>query len=153
MIALALLGAATAGTHLDRVELISVDPGVWLNYDLPTLVTRPTSTTVRLVQQVQPVLALPPEGLHLGLSLTSQSVSWEQPFAESRWGWAAGVTTLFALPRGAFAEATVDLGPVRLGLGGSLMSQASWARLSGYDTWDPLLGATVGLLTRKGRAR
>ena len=153
MIALALLGAAAAGVHVDRVELISADPGVWLNYDLPTLATRPTSTVVRFVQQVQPVLALPPEGLHVGLSLTSQSVSWEQPFAETRWGWGAGVSTLLLLPRGAFAEATVDLGPVRLGLGGVLLSQASWARLGGYDTWDPMLGLTVGLLTKKGRQR
>lgn len=154
MIALLLVAAASAGDlHLDRVELLSTDPGVWLNYDLPTLASRPTTTAIRFVTQVQPVVALPADGWHIGASIVSQSVSFEQPFGDTPFGWAAGVQAALLLPRGVFAEATADLGPVRLGLGGSLLSQATWARLGGFGRWDPMLGVTVGVLTPKGRER
>ena len=153
MIAALLIATASAGgLHLDRVELLSTDPGIWLNYDLPALAARPTTTAIRFVTQVQPVVALPAQGWHVGASIVSQSVSFEQPFGEGPVGWAAGVQAALLLPRGVFAEATADLGPVRLGLGGSLLSQATWTRLGGYSRWDPMLGVTVGLLTRKGRA-
>ncbi len=141
--------AQAAGLHLDRVELLSTDPGVWVNYDLPGAGPRFTTAAVRFVEQVQPVLSMPVDGLYVGLSWSSQSVSYERPFGDLPLGWAGGVQTLWLLPRGAFAELTADLGPVRLGAGLSLLSQASWARLSGYDRWDPLPAFTLGWINRR----
>ena len=149
---LGLAPAAWAGdVHLARVELLSTDPGTWIHYDLPAVATHATPTAIRFVEQVQPVLALPVDGLHVGLSMTSQSLSYERPLGRSSLGWAAGVQTLLLLPRGAFAELTADWGPARLGLGASVLSHAKWARLGGYGQWDVLPAVSLGIRTRAAR--
>ena len=56
MIGLFLVGAAMAGpVSLDRVDLLSENPGTWIHYEALTFGTYSTRPILRFVTQVQPV--------------------------------------------------------------------------------------------------
>ncbi len=135
MISLVVLAStAVAGPlSLARLELLSLDPGSFVGQELPLAGVRPGTTTVRWLQQVQPVLHLGESPLALGLSVASQSVAWEEPLGP--FVFSAGIQTRLALPVGFFGGLSQDLGPVRLGLGGSYRSLATWAYPAGYRDW------------------
>lgn len=142
---LALVGPAVAGSvTLDRVELLSLDPGGFVSQELPLVAVRPGTTTARWLQQVQPVFRLGDGTLTLGLSVASQSLSWERsvgPFALS-----AGMQTRLALPVGVFGGLARDFGRMRLGVGGSYRSLAAWAHLEGYQDWRLYPGVELAWL-------
>ena len=131
---LALVGTALAGPlTLDRVELLSLDPGSFVEQELPLAAVRPGTATARWLQQVQPVFQLGRSPLGLGLSVASQSLAWHEPLGP--FVLSAGVQTRLGLPVGVFGGLAQDLGPVRLGVGGSYRSLATWAYLDGYRDW------------------
>ena len=144
-----LLGAALAASpvRLDRVDLLSEDPGTFLNYELVGAGTYPTKPVVRFVTQVKPVLEAPAwEGWTLGISLTSQSVVYERPLSVEDLYWTAGVQSALFLPRGALLGVAYRPGRWRIGLSCSAFSAATWARPAGYGQWTvlPALGIGVG---------
>ena len=153
MIALALLTLTHASElRLDRVELIAEDPGTWLNYEAPQLAQYPVKGVIRFVTQVRPVFETPVEHLYVGLSVSSQSVVYEHPFVEDLpFTWSAGVQTGLLLPRGAVATVAWRGGPVRLSVGVSAVSGATWARPD-YSEWDVLPTIGVGLVRRPREA-
>lgn len=142
-----LTGTALGGPlSLARVELLSLDPGTFVGQELPLAGVRPGTTTARWLQQVQPVLRLGDGPLALGLSVASQSVSWDEPLGP--FVLSAGVQTRLALPVGVFGGLSRDLGPVRLGVGGSYRSLATWAYLDGYRDWVLSPGVELAWLFR-----
>lgn len=152
MIAALLAGlAAAAPVRLDRVDLLAEDPGTWLNYEAVQLGTYPLKGVIRFATQVRPVLTTPVEHLYVGLSVSSQSVVYERPFTPTLpFTWSAGVQTQLLLPRGVVASVAWRPGPVRLSVGLSAVSGATWARPD-WSEWDLL--PTVGLgLVRRPRA-
>lgn len=146
------LAAAAPPVRLDRVELLAEDPGTWLNYEALQLPGYPVKGVLRFVTQVRPVLELPVEHLYVGLSLSSQSLVYERPFSPGLpFTWSAGVQTQLLLPRGALATVAWRHGPVRLSLGLSAVSGATWARPD-WSEWDLLPTVGVGLV-RQPRPR
>lgn len=144
----ALLSAAQAGpVRLDRVEVLSLDPGGFLTQELPLAGVRPMGTAGQWLLQVQPVLAVKDLPLTVGVSVAAQSVAWEQPVGPLTT--ALGVQTRLGLPVGAFAGVAGDLGPVRLGAGGSYRSLATWAYLDGFADWALYPGVEVAWVFRQ----
>ena len=150
---LLVLGASlhAAPLHFDRVDVLSEDPGLWLNHDLPFASVYWPRTGYRLLEQVKPVWRIRAvQGLHVGVSLSSQSLVYEHPLGVG-WGlsqglsWSVGVQTALGLPRGALAGLAWRRGPFRVGLGVSLLSSATWARPEWTYWWVlPTLGLGVG---------
>ncbi len=153
LIALAILGGALerepdATFAFDRIDLISEDPGTWLNYDVHYFSVFPTSTTVRWVSQVKAVWRTPYRGLHIGASLRSQSMVLEVPLATTeKHGFylTGGAQTRLLLPTGLLGGLAWRYGPVRIGTGISAVSTASWSHRS-WTHWQvlPTLGLGIG---------
>lgn len=150
-----LLAAALAASPIafDRVDIVSEDPGLWLNYDVPAARAYPISTGVRLLKQVKPVVRIVPvEGLYAGVSLQSQSVTYEGKLLP-QYGltWSAGVQTRLLLPTGAFGGVAWRVWRMRFGLGVSAISAASWARPD-WTNWKvlPTVGIGIGRLNTWG---
>jgi hypothetical protein len=145
----AALAATLAGSfQFDRVDLLSEDPGVWLNHELPGTLAYPVKPAVRLLTQVKPVWATPVPNLYVGTSLVSQSVVYEHPlWAPGNLWLTGGLQTRWLMPRGALAGLAWRYGRVRVGLGMSAVSDASWARPS-WTHWSflPTVGIGVGRL-------
>lgn len=148
-LALLLLGASlgAAPLHFDRVDVLSEDPGLWLNYDLPLARVYLPRTGYRLLEQVKPVWRIAAvEGLHVGVSLRSQSLVYERSLGVGHGlFWTAGVQTALLLPRGALGGLAWRRGYFRVGVGVSLLSRATWA-LPEWKRWQllPTLGLGVG---------
>ena len=92
--------AAPQGPGLERVEILSEDPGTWLHYELPLAHHRPSTAALRLLEQVQPVWRTPWPDVLVGTSLAVQTVQLERPLGESPLRWSAGLQTALLCPRG-----------------------------------------------------
>jgi hypothetical protein len=138
-----------APVRLDRVDVLSEDPGTFLHYDLPMAGAYAPMTAVRFLEQVKVVFTLPVNGLYAGASLSSQSLSYEGPLWRGEDGrglfWTAGLQTRLLLPYGAWAGVAWRFGFMRLSLGASASSAATWARPS-WTEWRvlPTLGLGFG---------
>lgn len=149
--------AALAGpVRFDRVDLVAEDPGTWLNQDLPAAGVNPLPAAVRFVTQVKVVLAMPVDGLYVGASISSWSLTWEQRLVRGRDDaeglFVAGtLQTSLGLPRGLVASAVGRIGPARLALGASLLSSATWAEPD-WSHWQlmPTIGLGIVLKPRRG---
>ncbi|MBM4389953.1 MAG: hypothetical protein FJ090_02415 [Deltaproteobacteria bacterium] len=130
--------------RFDRVDILAEDPGTWINYDLPQAPVAFTQTAVRLVEQVSVQWQLPVTNLYLGTSIASQSLTYELPWKHGL-GVHGGLQTSLLLPRGAVLGAHWRTGRVRLGLGASVISSATWAHVD-YSQWHvlPTIGVGVG---------
>jgi len=147
LIAATLLVASLQGqVRFDRVDLVSEDPGTWVNYDVPLAATYALPATVRFVEQIKPVVALPWQGWYAGASLASQSLAYERPLLpQANLYWSAGLHTRLLLPRGIHGGLAWRQGMVRLAMGVSVTSESSWARPS-WRQWFvlPTIGIGVG---------
>jgi len=124
---LVFASAALAGFGLDRVDLLSADPGTFLADDISRFSDSPTGVSVRWFEQVSVVLDTPAERLHVGLSLASQSLAIEQSLGA--WtAWQAGLSTSLGLPRGAFVDVSFRRGAVRVAAAVNLHTGATWSR-------------------------
>jgi hypothetical protein len=136
-----------APVRLDRVDVLSEDSGTFLNYEVPMALAYPPMTAVRFVEQVKVVLSLPVSGLYAGASIASQSLSYEGPLWRSEDGrglfWTASVHTRLLMPYGAHAGVAWRFGFMRLGLGASASSEASWARPA-WSEWRVLPTLSLG---------
>jgi hypothetical protein len=139
---IALLTSLALAGPLARVDLIAEDPGTWLVYDVPSGNT--TAIGVRFITQLKPVWRTPWEGVTLGTSIASQSLSYERPLTE-KLSANAGLQTRLLLPAGATASLAYYPGKVRLAAGVSLISSASWANPD-WSSWHalPALGLGFG---------
>lgn len=141
-----LAAGPTAVVQFDRVDLISEDPGTFVNYELAGAPTYPTKAAIRFVTQIKPVVAIPRvPGLTVGVSLSSQSVVYERPFLVEGLHWTAGVQTALLMPRGALGGVAYRTGRWRFGVSASAISGSTWARPS-YGQWTvlPTVGVGVG---------
>lgn len=141
--------AAVAGVALERVDVLSGDPGTWLYDEAPAAWVRPATAALRLVEQVQPVWRTPWEGWALGTSVRAISVLREGGFGQTRWHWAAGVQTALMLPRGAFAQLAWQSGRLRLALGVSAFADATWLRPA-WTRWRALPTLGISIVRREG---
>jgi hypothetical protein len=148
---IALLGLALAApdrdafAHLERVDLVSEDPGRWLVDDMPRLAVAPRASLLRWVEQVKLSVAVPRASLVVGASLSSQSISIRRPLTHRAPVFGqVGVTTALGLPRGALVGAEIWRGPVRLGAALQVHAAATWARPV-WDSWRVLPGIGIGI--------
>lgn len=149
MIALLSLALASpdrdALAHLERIDLVSEDPGSWLVDEVPRVGVAPRATAMRWLEQVKVSGAIPRASLVIGASLASQSVAVRRPLTHRAPVYGqVGVTSALGLPRGVLAGAEVWRGPVRLGLGLHLVSRATWDRPV-WDSWRVLPGVGIGI--------
>ena len=158
LIALLALSAPAdaAKFRLERVEIVSDDTGLWLNYDVPMLGAHPLMTGVRLLEQAQLVWALPVEHLKIGTSLESISVSYERGFnvdlGGGDLGWYGGATTRLLMPRGAMAGVAWQKKRVRLAAGAAATSASTWAR-PGWRVWTVVPTLSVAIVTGKAEGQ
>ena len=128
---------------LQRIDLLSEDPGTWLNDELPSVLAGPARPGLRLLEQVKFVWRTPVPRLTIGTSLTSQSVAYDRPlFGLENLTVGLCLYTRLLLPRGVYADLAWHRGPLRLAVGLSALSNASWARPQ-WDWWRFL--PTVGI--------
>ncbi len=135
----------------DRVDLVSEDRGTWLNYDLPMFSGYALSGVVRLVEQVKVSLRLPWQGFYLGLSIASQSLTFEGAIAR-RLGlfWTVGLQTRLLFPAGVLAGVAWRVAWFRVGVSVSAFTTRGWANLSGSGSGAfpvhvlPTIGLGVG---------
>ena len=152
MIALWLASVAAAGTvGLDRVDLLAEAPSTWLNHELPRAGHSPRTAALRFVQQVQPVFYTPIDGLTVATSLSAQTLHLDHalvPRAGLSVG--AGLQTQLLLPTGLLADVGWRQGPLRVGVGVSALSSATWRRPD-WTVWTalPAVGIGIGRNPRK----
>lgn len=144
---IALLQAAEpAPFRFQRVDVLSEDPGIWLNDDAKILFQDPGKATLHFAEQIKVVWGLPIDGLTLGTSVLSQSLHFERPvFGFQSFTAGAGLQTFLLLPRGIWVDLAWHRGPVRLAGGVSVLSGASWTNLD-WGEWHflPTVGIGVG---------
>lgn len=137
------MSVALAGFGFDRIDVLSEDPGTFLSAEVPKLSSSTTIAGIRFVEQVKPVFTTPLEGLLVGLSLSTQSVYYEQPLTPGL-GLTGGVQTRLGLPRGLLLGGYGRVGRLRVGLSANLLSGATWTRPD-YTTWRVLPGVGIGV--------
>lgn len=160
----ALAATLSGQVHFERVDVISEDPGLWVSNEAPRLIADPLTPTIRFLMQVKPVWRTPVKGLSFGISLGSQSLVYEHPvlalapalasvpiLASARLSVSVGLQTRLLLPRGALVGLSWWMGPVRIGAGLSVFSEASWNHVD-YRTWTaiPTLGLGFGFAPPTG---
>ena len=129
---------------LDRVEVLSDDPGTWIHYELPMAHLRPSTAALRLIEQIQPIWNTPWEGVRIGTSLAVQTIQFEQPMGASNLGWGVGLQTKLLCPRGVIGSLYWNHDRIHLGFGLSVASQASWQHPD-WRQWNALPTASVGI--------
>lgn len=135
---------AVAPVGIDRVDVVSEDPGLWVSQELPRLGQTPQLVGVRFLTQIKPVIWTPVPGLAVGLSMQSQSVLLERPVLPALGVQATGgLITRAGLPAGGMIGAAWRPGKVRLGLSLIGLSSANWARPA-WTSWRVLPGVGVG---------
>jgi hypothetical protein len=142
-----LLSAPSEAAELrfQRVDLISEVPGSFLNHDLPMAGLNPVTTGLRWVEQIQVVVDLPVEGLSTGVSIGAQSLFYERALVPSAGlSWGVGLQTDLLLPKGALVDASWRWKRLRLGLGFTATSSATWAHPN-WSAWQVLPTAGIGL--------
>jgi hypothetical protein len=143
LVAAVVLAAEPASVRLERVDVLSEDPGLWLYQEASRLKVDPLTPTVRFLTQVKLVWSTPVRGLDFGVSVGSQSLVYELPLVpRANLSLSVGLQTRLLLPRGGLVGLAWRAGPVRLGLGLSVFSEASWSHVD-YSHWTAL--PTVGL--------
>lgn len=143
LITAGVLAAGPTGVRLERVDVLSEDPGSWLYEEAARLRVDPLTPTVRFLTQVKWVWSTPVRGLDFGVSVGSQSLVYELPLVpRANLSLSVGLQTRLLLPRGGLVGLAWRAGPVRLGLGLSVFSEATWSRVD-YSHWAAL--PTVGL--------
>lgn len=144
MIALLSLSAFAAPVGFDRVDILSEGSATWLNNELPRSSTTGRFVTVRFIEQIEPVIFLPPDGLTIGLSLRAIRLHWERPIFDSETVFVGGgVNTTLLLPNGGQVGAAWRPGKVRLGLSINALSSASWSRKD-WSVWQVMPAVGVG---------
>ena len=147
MIALLLaLSALAAPIGFDRVDILSEGSATWLNDELPRFGTSGRFVTVRFIEQIEPVIYLPPDGLTLGISMRAIRVHWERPvFGTDTVYLGGGVQTQLLLPNGGQVGVAFRPGKVRFGVSVNALSSASWSRKD-WSVWHlmPALGVGFG---------
>jgi hypothetical protein len=141
------MSMALAGFGLDRIDVLSEDPGTFLSSDVPKIGRSTTVAGIRFVEQVKPVFTTPVDGLLVGLSLATQSVYYEQPVWRGL-GLTGGVQTRLGLPRGVLMGGYLRTGPLRLGVGANVLSGATWTRPD-FTVWRVMPGVGVGIGPRR----
>ena len=145
---LGLIGAlsvpAIAGVQLQRVEILSEDPGTWLHYELPMAASRPSTAAVRLIEQIQPVWQSPWTDIYIGTSLTVQTLQIERPLGDESLRWSAGIQTALLCPKGVVGALHWQRKRLHLSAGLSLSSMASWQHRS-WNQWTLLPTAGIGI--------
>lgn len=146
------LSAAAAPVSLERVDLLSEDPGTWLNYEAPQLqLATADMAAVRFVAQLKPVFTTPVQGLYVGTSLTSQSLVYESPLSEGPDIYVtAGLQTRLLLPAGVLMGVAWRGGPLRVGLSVSMLSEATWVRPS-WSSWTVMPSLGLGIVRKAHR--
>lgn len=140
-------GSSAAGSsaaepfRFERVDLLSVDPGTFQLYDVPATGAYPLRTVIRFAEQVKVVWDLPGP-LTLGTSITSQSLGYQRPVGPFSVG--GGLQTLLLCPRGVYADAAWQTGRLRLGLGVSVLSSATWGSLD-WRVWHAFPAVELGI--------
>lgn len=148
--ALALALASTPesedpGFGFDRVDLISEAPGTFLNYDLPLFGTDPMVKAVRFVEQVTVSLRLPLRGLYLGLSIGTQSLTYEHPLVGGLFA-TGTLQTRLLFPSGANLGVAWRAGIFRIGASVSMTTQGTWISPGAFTPqFLPALGIGIGL--------
>ena len=136
---------AVAGTiSLDRVEILSDDPGTWLHYELPLARHRPATAALLFIEQVQPVWQTPWRDVRVGTSLSVQTIQIERPLGSTPLQWSAGLQTALLCPRGIVAGIHGEWGRFHLSAGLSASSMASWQNRS-WSQWTMLPTAGFGI--------
>lgn len=137
--------SAAPFVRTERIDLLSEDPGTFLFDDLPRAAYTPRSTVLRYLEQVRFVATVPRYSLVFGASVAAQSVSYRFRVHPSApiYG-SAGVSTKLFLPRGVLLGAETWAGPIRLGLGLHVHSDATWSRPD-YTRWHAQPGVGIGL--------
>lgn len=139
-----LLAAFAAPVQLERVDLLAED-GTWLIDDAPRAGVAPRATALRGLEQLRVGFTAPRASLVFGVSLGTLSVVVRRPLLRRAPLYAsAGLVSSLGLPQGAIAGVEAWLGPVRVGLGAQVRSDASWARPS-WDHWRVAPGLGVGI--------
>jgi hypothetical protein len=146
LVTAAVLAAEPTGVSLERLDLLSEDPGQWLHQELPRLGADALTPTVRFLTQMKVVWSTPVRGLGFGVSVGSQSLVYEYPLLpRANLALSVGMQTRLLLPRGALLGVAWRTGPLRLGLSLSVFSEATWSRVD-YSYWTvlPTLGLGIG---------
>jgi endonuclease/exonuclease/phosphatase family metal-dependent hydrolase len=121
-----VLTAEPARVRLERVDVLSEDPGLWLSQEAPRLGVDALTPAVRFLTQVKVVWSTPVRGLGFGVSVESQSLVYEYPLLrEQNLALSMGLQTHLLLPRGALLGVAWRAGPVRLGLSLRVFSKAT----------------------------
>ncbi len=136
---------------LDRVDVLSEDPGFWLADEAPRMSYATPTSAIRFVEQIKLAWFLPVDGLTVGTSLASQSVVYERRALILRRGKlttgllvSGGVQAKAGLPRGLMGGVALRHGRVRIGLSVNAVSSASWSRPD-WSVWRALPGAGIGI--------
>ncbi len=146
MIVLLALSALAAPVGLDRVDVLSEGSATWLNDELPRFSTTGRFVSVRFIEQIEPVIFLPPEGLTVGLSLRAIRLHWERTVLGSDSLYVGGgIQTTLLLPNGAQMGAAWRPGKVRIGFSVNALSAASWSKKD-WSVWHlmPAIGLGFG---------
>jgi len=144
MIVLATVTALAAPFGLDRVDVLSEGSPTWAHYELPRLTTAGRFVAVRFIEQIEPVLFLPAEGLTLGVSMRAVRVHWERTVLGTDSLYVGGgVLTTLGLPNGGQIGAAWRPGRVRVGVSVSALSSASWRRRD-WTVWHVLPAVGLG---------
>lgn len=130
----------------DRVDLISEDPGTWINYEAPLLAGYATKGLVRWLTQLKPVWKTSVPGLYFGISFISQSLSYESKIhPSSPINWTVSYQSQLLLPKGANLGLAWRKNSFRLAVGYSAVSESTWVRPA-YRSWIllPTIGIGIG---------
>jgi hypothetical protein len=142
-----IISAAFGGPlRFDRVDLIAEDPALWVNDDLARLPQVPRLGPIRYLSQVKVVIELPMEGVYFGTSLSSQSIVAERLIVSELpiYGY-SGIQAGLFLPRGIMGGLAYREGPLRVGIGFSALSSATWRRPDwSVWSWLPSVGIGIG---------
>jgi hypothetical protein len=136
----------------DRIDLLSEDPGTFVDEQVARATHSPTVTGIRYAEQLKLVVALPWEPVTVGLSAATQSVYLEPRLTDWGLGLTLGLQTRLLLPRGGLVGLHLRRGIVRVGLGANVLSAATYTRPA-YDHWRVLPGVGFGLGRRAERAQ
>jgi hypothetical protein len=110
-----------------RIDVLSEDPGFWLNDQAPVLLDDPLVGFGEWAQQVKVVLGTPVLGLTVGASIESQSIHYERPiFGFQSVLWGGGLQTSLGLPRGVWVNVAWQQRFFRAALALSTVADISW---------------------------
>ena len=145
IMALLMSVAMASPLRFDRVDLLAEDPSMWVNDDLRRFTHISRIGAVRYVTQLKIVVELPFEGLYVGTSLSSQSFVAERLLVSKLpiYGY-AGMQSNLLLPRGIMGGLAYREGPLRVGIGFSAVSSATWRRMD-WTVWSWLPAIGIGL--------